>query len=40
MRGADHSSRRAVSIVLLRCVCSREFVNEEAVAHWVGCCAK
>ena len=34
LRRADHSSRGVLSNVMRRCVWSRNFVNEEALAHW------
>ena len=33
MRRADHSSRGVLPTVVRRCVCSRNLVNEEALAH-------
>ena len=34
LRRADHSSRGVLLTVAHRCVWSRNFVNEEALAHW------
>jgi len=34
LRRADHSSRGVLPTVVRRCVSSRNFVNEEALAHW------
>ena len=34
LRRADHSSRGVLPTVVCRCVWSRNFVNEEARAHW------
>jgi len=34
LRRADHSPRGVLSTVVLRCVWSRNLVNEEALAHW------
>ena len=34
LRRADHSSRGVLPIVVRRCVWSRNFVNEKAMAHW------
>ena len=34
LRRADHLSRGVLPTVMSRCVLSRNFVNEEALAHW------
>ena len=36
LRRADHSSRDVLLSVVRRCVRSRNFVNEWAMAHWGG----
>jgi hypothetical protein len=40
LQRADHSSRGVLPTVLRRCVWSRNFVNEEALAHWGLLCQK
>ena len=40
LRRVDHSSGGVLPTVVCRCVCSRNLANEEALAHWGGCCAK
>jgi len=34
LRRADHSPRGVLTTVVRRCVWSRNFMNENALAHW------